>query len=226
VKPSCALPYQLAADAHLSGDRKTLMVHLDAGVEVFGPRSAGAPFNIYTPVRFAATGADGKPLDFDYVGSRSYAVIAGDRLTDSWPVASFENGRYHLRVHGPNGFYREHRGSADDPPLLIQCQYEPTRGDANKLTGNILLSIKNTDAQKSFEVNIEDRAYGAAPIRQTIAATSGDATVNMVIDSRPGQGWYDFSVLVEGFESFERRHAGRVETGADGITDPYMGGLV
>ena len=43
------------------------------------------------------------------------------------------------------------------------------------------------------------------------------------IDPRPGQGWYDFSVLVRGFEGFEKRHAGRVETGAEGITDPVMG---
>jgi phospholipase C len=223
VKPSCALPYQLAADASLSDDRTTISVRLEARTEVFGPRSAGAPFNIFTPVRYVETGADGKPLPLDYVGSRSYAVIAGDRLTDSWPVASFENGRYHLRVHGPNGFYREHRGSAEDPALLIQCEYESARGDASKLTGNVLLLIKNLDAGKSFEVTIHDHAYGIAPIHQTIAATSGDATTKIVIDSRSGQGWYDFSVLVEGFENFEKRHAGRVETGADGISDPFMG---
>ncbi|MHB1081275.1 MAG: phosphocholine-specific phospholipase C [Prosthecobacter sp.] len=226
VKPSCALPYQLAADASLSGDRKTVSVGLEAQNEVFGKRSAGAPFNIFTPVKYAAFGADGNLLAFDYVGSRSYAVSAGNRLTDSWPVVSFENGRYHLRVHGPNGFYREHRGSADDPALLIQCAYEPTRADASKLTGNVLLLIKNTDARKSFEVTIKDHAYGTASIRQTIAAASGDAATKIVIDPRHGQGWYDFSVLVEGFEHFEKRHAGRVETGEDGITDPVMGGLV
>jgi phospholipase C len=139
---------------------------------------------------------------------------------------AFENGRYHLRVDGPNGFGREHRGSADDPALVIQCGYEATPGEANKLTGNVLLLITNADAQRSFEVTIKDHAYGAAPIRQTIAAARGDATTKIVIDSRPGQRWYDFSVFVEGFEAFEKRHAGRVETGAEGITDPLMGRLV
>jgi phospholipase C len=83
VKPACALPYELVADATLSGDRKMVSVQLEARNGVFGARSAGAPLNIFTPVRYAATGADGKRLALDYVGSRSYAVTAGDRLTDS-----------------------------------------------------------------------------------------------------------------------------------------------
>ncbi|WP_406697266.1 phospholipase C, phosphocholine-specific [Singulisphaera sp. Ch08] len=224
VKPSNALPYQLYADARLSDDRKTLSVGLEARNEVFGARSAGSPFNIFTPVKYAAAGADGKQAAFEHVGSRSYAVIAGDRLTDSWPVASFENGLYHLRVCGPNGFYREHRGSANDPALLIECDYERTPADASKLTGNIALLVKTTDARKSYDVIIKDHAYGAEPIRQTIAA--GSAPTKIVINPYRGQGWYDFSLLVQGFEEFEKRLAGRVETGAEGITDPYMGRLV
>ncbi|MBS0210214.1 MAG: phospholipase C, phosphocholine-specific [Planctomycetes bacterium] len=224
VKPSSALPYQLYADARLSDDRRTLVVGLEARNEVFGARSAGSPFNIFTPAKYAATNADGKQAAFEHVGSRSYAVIAGDRLTDSWPVASFENGLYHLCVSGPNGFYREHRGSAHDPALVIECDYERTPADASKLTGKILLLVRSTDARKSYDVTFKDQAYGAEPIRQTI--TAGSAPTRILIDPCRGQGWYDFSLLVQGFEQFEKRHAGRVETGADGITDPYMGRLV
>jgi phospholipase C len=224
VKPSNALPYQLYADARLSDDRKTLVVGMEARDEVFGARSAGSPFNIFTPAKYAAIGADGKQVPFEHVGSRSYAVVAGGRVTDSWPVASFENGLYHLRVCGPNGFYREHRGSAHDPALRVECDYERTPDDASKLTGKILLLVKNTDRRKSYVVIIKDHAYGAEPIRRTIAAES--APTKIVIDPRRGQGWYDFSLFVQGFEQFEKRHAGRVETGADGVTDPYMGRLV
>jgi phospholipase C len=126
-----------------------------------------------------------------------------------------------LCVHGPNGFYREHRGSAHDPGLRIECDYERTPDDPSKLTGNIALLLTNTDRQKSYDVIIKDRAYGAQPIRQTIAADS--ASTKIVIDTSRGERWYDFSLFVQGFEPFEKRYAGRVETGADGITDPYMG---
>jgi phospholipase C len=36
-------------------------------------------------------------------------------------------------------------------------------------------------------------------------------------------GWYDFSVRVQGHEGFEKRYAGRIETGRDSISDPQMG---
>lgn len=223
VKPSNALPYQLHADARLSDDRRTLVVALEARKDVFGERSSGSPFNIYTPVKYAVSGAGGKPSSFEHVGSRSYAVSAGDRLLDSWPVASFQDGLYHLRVYGPNGFYREHRGNAHDPLLRIKCDYERMPADASKLTGNIVLLITNMDEEKSCDAIIRDHAYGAEPIRRTIAV--GSTPTRIVIDSRRGRGWYDFSLFVPGFEQFEKRHAGRVETGAEGITDPYMGRL-
>lgn len=224
VKPSNAIPYQLYADARLSDDRKTLIVEMEARDEVFGERSAGSPFNIFTPVKYAAIGADGKQGAFEHVGVRSYAVVAGGRLTDSWPVASFENGLYHLCVYGPNGFYREHRGIASDPGLRIECDYERTPGDASKLTGNVVLLVTNTDRRTSYEVTIKDNAYGAEPIRHTISANG--APTKIVIDTRRGQRWYDFSLFVQGVEQFEKRFAGRVETGEDGVTDPYMGRIV
>jgi phospholipase C len=36
-------------------------------------------------------------------------------------------------------------------------------------------------------------------------------------------GWYDFTVTIEGDSSFKRRFAGRIETGKDSFSDPYMG---
>jgi len=84
--------------------------------------------------------------------------------------------------------------------LLIECDYERTPTDARQLTGNVLLLIQNTDVQMSHEVTVRDHAYGAQPIRQTIAA-GGDRVTRIVLDTR----------------------ASRVETGADGISDPCMG---
>ena len=65
---------------------------------VFGNAASGAPFHVYTPSKFR------QRLD---LRTRSYAVAAGARLHDSWQLDGFENGVYHLRVCGPNGFLRE-----------------------------------------------------------------------------------------------------------------------
>ncbi|MNT56221.1 Non-hemolytic phospholipase C precursor [compost metagenome] len=35
--------------------------------------------------------------------------------------------------------------------------------------------------------------------------------------------WYDFAVACEGYAAFQRRFAGRMETGKDLISDPAMG---
>ena len=38
-------------------------------------------------------------------------------------MSEFENGRYHLQVHGPNGFLREFQGDGNDPSVEIQVDY-------------------------------------------------------------------------------------------------------
>jgi phospholipase C len=37
---------------------------------------------------------------------------------------------------------------------------------------------------------------------------------------------YDFGLTVVGHEHFQRRYAGRIETGQDSISDPCMGRVV
>jgi phospholipase C len=223
MKPSCALPYQLYAEALLSEDKKSITIEMEARKEVFGDQSAGSPFNIYVPGRYAVVQEEGKEPAFEAIGSRSYAVIAGGNLADSWPVSSFEDGLYHLRVYGPNGFYREHRGSAADPDLLIRCEYERSPKDARKLTGNVQLIIKNLNSHESRKIEVKDHAYGAKSITQALAAGTKEATIRILLDQTASHGWYDFSITVPGFDQFEKRYAGRVETGADSFSDPLMG---
>jgi len=47
-----------------------------------------------------------------------------------------------------------------------------------------------------------------------------------VLNLGKSSGWYDFTVKVSGADNFEKRFAGRVETGKESITDPYMGRVV
>jgi len=176
TRPSTALPYELHADASVVGNRKQVEIVLAAGA------AAGAPFHVYAP------GTTRKP--------RAYAVSAGGRLSDMW---DFDSGAYHLRLHGPNGFYREFAGSAADPHVSIECKYLPT--------GDI-------EVHADRPVFVTDNAYGTGrrPVKQSLVLRLG-----------ANHHWYDFTVTIAGADTFLRRYAGRVETGKPGFSDSAMG---
>ncbi|MBO0726826.1 MAG: DUF756 domain-containing protein, partial [Blastocatellia bacterium] len=158
-----------------------------------------------------------QPNSYQDVRTWNYAVAAGDRLTDQWPLNEFETQNYHLRVYGPNGFFREYIGSRSDPPIVVKCEYEPA-GEGG-LSGKIELRITNLSRESSCTVEITDLAYKQA--KQTkIIAPSG--TVSIPLDLERSSNWYDFSLKISGVEGFEKRYAGRVETGKIGISDPAM----
>jgi phospholipase C len=54
-------------------------------------------------------------------------------------------------------------------------------------------------------------------------STDHTEKINIHIDLSKQFGWYDFTVTVEGSKTFERRYAGRVDTGESGFSDPFMG---
>jgi phospholipase C len=211
LRPSAALPYQLYAEGRLSDDRKQVELRLTAGNDIFGKASAGSPFNVYFPGKYAI-----KDAVFEQAGSRSYAVVAGGSLSDSWPLSRFENGLYHVCVYGPNGFFREFRGKADDPALIVACDFE--RGLLKTPTGNLTVKLKNASAS-SLSVELHDRAYGRKPVIKNLAP---GAVESLVLDLRASHDWYDFALRVPGFDAFEKRYAGRVETGRTGFSDPAM----
>jgi phospholipase C len=45
----------------------------------------------------------------------------------------------------------------------------------------------------------------------------------VAIDLSKTYGWYDISIKVKGNNTFEKRYAGKVETGIETFTDPLMG---
>jgi phospholipase C len=199
TRPSCALPYCMTADGRLSADRSHFEIVFSNDNRPFGDRTAGAPFNVYASNH-----------------SRAYGVKPGDSVNDGWPLAEFDGGRYHLRVYGPNGFYREFRGDAGDPAVGISFGYEPSEG-ALPFTGNATIRLKNNG--DACTVTFVDNSYkGVYPDKQLAAGEQ--ATVTFPAEN---QGWYDLSVRVKGHDDWEARYAGRIETGRDSISDPYMG---
>jgi len=208
TKPSCALPYELYAEADLNEGKNALVLNMHVDKLAFGDRTVGSPFTAYV---------HGKERTI-----RNYAVAAGDQLTDAIPLTLFEDGQYDLRVHGPNGFYRRFAGGKVDQPLIFNLDYE--FGPGGQLTGRVLLRVINTDGRRGYKIQIRDNAYGAKLVtREVKAGGSEGGSPSIVLDVRANSGWHDYSISVEGAEGYERRYAGRVETGKDSISDPAMG---
>jgi phospholipase C len=219
TKSSCALPYELYAEGQLEADGKAFTLQLKAADTAFGKQAVGSPFTVYAPGMHLK--ADG--TIYEAGRNWSYAVKAGDSITDQWPLARFENGRYHLRVYGPNGFFREYKGNAADPGLEVHCNYQQDSRHAPALTGNVELQLRNTSAQP-LTVHIKHYAYTGKPVTKILAAAGqAGAVVILELHIRDNFHWYDFGVCAEGFPLFEKRYAGRVETGAPGFSDPQMG---
>jgi phospholipase C len=208
------LPYQLYADGNLSDDKKNFRIEFHAGNEIFGESAAGSPFQVYAPGRYKSLDL---PNSYQDVRTWDYAVAAGDRPTDQWPLNEFETQNYHLRVYGPNGFFREFVGNLNDPPVVVRCEYE--RGVEGGVTGKIELQISNLDRERSYTAEISDRAYKQAK-QTTVIAPVG--TARILLDLERSSYWYDFSLTISGVEGFEKHYAGRVETGKPGISDPAM----
>jgi phospholipase C len=207
VRHSTALPYELYAAGRLSADGKHFELELEARNEIFGKRSAGSGFHVYTV---------GKFRNRSDLRTRAYTVSAGGRLTDTWEMAGFDSRSYDLHVCGPNGFYRGFAGSAADPALEVSCEYVR---EGRALTGDVAVRMVNRGGQV-HTIHISDQAYGGGTHKVTLPP---GATRSFSLALAHSYHWYDFSVSVAGAPGFLRRYAGRVETGRDGFSDPAMG---
>ncbi|HET7119199.1 MAG TPA: phospholipase C, phosphocholine-specific [Hanamia sp.] len=218
IRNSCALPYQLHADGKLSDDKKTFDIAFSAGNELFGPQSAGSPFNVYAPGKYASNNADNQKL-YEDVKAWSYAVRAGNEINAQWPLENFENNLYHLRVYGPNGFFREFSGDKNDPLIGIKLEYERLKSLPQKFTGNIILLFKNL-SDENHTIEIIDNSYKNK--KRSFVLNKMD-TKDTILDLKKSFNWYDISIRIKGDNQFERRYAGRVETGDHSKSDPFMG---
>lgn len=212
IKKACALPYQLAVSGNLS-DKDNFQIRMGVDDQIFGKQTSGAPFTVYAPGSFKA---DDKAVEI--CRNWSFAVKPKDALTYTWPLKGFDGGQYHLRLNGPNGFYREFKGSANDPQLKISANYELNRL-TKVATGNISLSIKN-NSSNAVNVQVADKSYKGSPILRKLAPQAEEI---IVLDLKSSYSWYDFEVKSDANSLFAQRFAGKVETGKETFTDPIMG---
>jgi phospholipase C len=191
VRAARALPYEL----HCAGFAK-------AGAGVFqidfaNAGSAGACFQVRSNL------ISGGPW--------TYTVGAGSKLADSWGVSG---GKYDLAVYGPNGFYRQFRGSTAGNATNVVVE---TKCDG--AAHGIALSIANLGAARC-EIEVRDLYTGEmASFRLAPGQRSG-----RFWPLRRSYGWYDLVLSCDGDAGFAQRFAGHVETGWDSFSDPAIGG--
>ncbi|HSN10464.1 MAG TPA: alkaline phosphatase family protein, partial [Hanamia sp.] len=200
IRDACVIPYELYADGNFNADENSFGITMGADNKIFKEKAVGSPFIVYA--------RNFQRYDFK---ERNYAVVAGDNLQDEWPVGDFEKNKYHLEVHGPNGFSRWFKGSEDDPQLQITVRHLPD--------GKVQIKFVNNGTQE-YVATIADNAYGNSSVRKNIGNKASEVVTP---DLSKSFGWYDFTIKVQGNSNFEKRYTGRVETGKPTKSDPVMG---
>lgn len=106
---------------------------------------------------------------------------------------------------------------------MIDMNYEYRQRAHNKPDGNIELIFANLDKNKSYNLEIIDHSYNRNPVSKIL---SKGGRSGIILDLAKCLSWYYFSIRVKGFENYEKRFSGKVETGVGGFTDPAMGQAV
>ncbi len=203
VRPSRALPYEL----HAHGRYHRASNRVDLRFENAG--TAGAVFHVYDQLQ---------PQHIP----RRYTVGAGQHLSDTWSGVG-QTRAYDLWVLGPNGFFRRFAGSLGGMALgddrvsalpEVQLEYDKV--------ANVLVMTLHNLGGAPVKLEWQLLTYAKGPAKPVLLAPRSNTSVRLPLHAT--QGWYDLAVrAAEGLE-FERRCAGRMETGRHSISDPALGG--
>ncbi|QMV17312.1 phospholipase C, phosphocholine-specific [Granulicella sp. 5B5] len=205
TRAACALPYELYTHGALSADGKHFELELRAANDIFGRRSAGAPFNVYLRNLTKRPGMQ----------AATYTVKAGDTLRPTIALDQFKDGRFEIEVLAPNGFYRRFAGTAHEPPAVVVETLQQRDG---KPTGAFNLHLHNPSSS-ARTLTIFDNSYGAAAITRPLGPGATE-TVTILLES--SHQWYDLTIMSADGKALAH-FAGRIETGHATQTDPLMG---
>lgn len=153
---------------------------------------------------FANTGADGVVFgvqdELRFPGWRYFTIAAHSTLAETWPVAA--GTAFALAVCGPNGFYRDYRGTHDSRiETTLSTAATPTVRVRNRS------DVAQTITCRCAHSGVTERLIVAAHGTGTFAP----ASVN-------GHRWYDLLIASDG--GGRQRLAGHIETGAPDISEP------
>lgn len=210
TKPSNALRYDLHVNGKVSEDGKDFIIRFNASKEIFGDEALGAPFNVYAPGNYwNATEKSFKP-----VKTWAFAVRAGDAFEYRWPMEAFEGDQYHLRVYGPNGFFREFIGSKSSPGIVMDVA---AHKKGRQRTGQLRINVSNP-GKAPLRLRWSDEKYNK--LERDFVLKPG-AKESLTLETV--HGWYNVSVSSQESEDLKVLYAGRIELGGESISDPYMG---
>ncbi|RPA69455.1 phospholipase C, phosphocholine-specific [Cyclobacteriaceae bacterium YHN15] len=212
IRNSSPLTYEVYVDGSLNLSHQIFRLSFQNKKDVFGEKTSGVPIQVYAPCRYLE---EEKWLPMK---SWSFAIEAGSELDYVWPVKNFDNGIYHLDAYGPNGFFRSFKGQSDEPLTEVLITYDIQ----NKSNPRLILEVKNLDKKIALDFELQDQAYGKEKHFFKV-----DPLQKFLLSLETGKsfGWYDYALKIVGFPNFERRFAGRIESGLPSKTDPQMGNL-
>lgn len=212
VRNSSPLCYEIYVDGALNLSHNRIRLTFQNKIDHFGEKTSGAPIQVYSPSKYLE---DGIWLPMKVW---SFAIDADSELDYVWPLDNFQEGKYHLDAYGPNGFYRGFKGEKTEPLVELMVNYN-IRDNKKPL---LELEIKNMDPTLKLEFELQDQAYGKEKQHFQIEPLKSGS---LSLDTSKSYGWYDYALKLPAFPDFERRFAGRIETGLPSKTDPQMGNL-
>jgi phospholipase C len=213
TRPSRALPYTFLVSDTL---------------ELAAPAAAGtAPRGFTFAVSLSNAGKAGAAfllldvLNLITQPARHFAVEAGKAVSDTPQPLRGPGGRYAYSLHGPNGFVRQFAGDAAQASaagLLAALTYDAA-------AGNVVLQLA-AGAGAAVNFTVSDNAYSLAGSPWSVPVPAGGRVAFPVAVCGAAVGcWYDLTVSEApsiAASGFQRRFMGRMETGADSISDPAM----
>jgi phospholipase C len=202
TRRSRALPYQL--HVHSIGQPARQVLQL----EFANTGSQAAVFHVYDRLNLART-------------PRRYTVEPGRQLVGSWELAE-QGGSYDLWLLGPNGFHRHFTGQVT--VLSVAPRPEPEIEIGYDLVNSELIARLNNRGQVACTFELHANAYFDTKVVQLRVAAHREVRHTWQI--RQSGYWYDFTARVPKLAGFNRRFAGRMETGKPSISDPAMGATV
>jgi len=200
TRPSRALPYELHTSARANAVGGTIqLVFANTG-------KAAAVFHVYDRLHL-----DRLP--------RRFMVEPGKQLDDAWNAMSDDSGAYDLWVLGPNGYHRHFKGDLNRLRAGGAAVPE-VRVCYDIANGNVYLEMLNA-GQATAKFTVRAKAYrDDGPWSASVA---GGAKAELHWDLSSSGAWYDFVVSCDADANWQRRFAGRVETGKHSVSDPAMG---
>jgi phospholipase C len=190
------LPYELHTHAAVKAGISVELAFLNTGTQ-------GAVFHVYDKMHL-----DRIP--------RRYTVESGKALTDIWNIST-DRGKYDLCVYGPGGFFRAFKDEGESTERIARPEM---RVSYDKTDGDLLATFRNPGPQ-ACALTIRDIAYRSGGPEKVEVPPGKSITHRWSLHR--SANWYDFIVTAEAIVGFERRFAGRVETGKHGLSDPAMG---